>query len=107
MASKKIQTPEQKQARKERRDAKKKLLPFENRSNKHLEQHTLQELLDKNLIGSFCVVRYNFEGEGLNATIVIRSVKAMDHNGKYIKFVHLKEVINILHEWPVAWKQKV
>jgi hypothetical protein len=71
------------------------------------EAMSLQELLDQNLIHSFCVVRYEFEGESLNARITIRAIKALDENGKYLKFVSLREVLPILHRFPVAWKEKL
>lgn len=38
--------------------------------------------------------------------IVIEQVKAMDENGKYIKFAKLREVLPFLSKFPVRFKAK-
>ena len=47
------------------------------------------------------VVRYEYDGEN----IVIKMIKLLDENGKYIKFVKLKEVTPYLSQYNVKFKK--
>tara|TARA_Y100000310_G_C20349478_1_gene653629 strand:- start:243 stop:416 length:174 start_codon:yes stop_codon:yes gene_type:complete len=47
------------------------------------------------------VVRYEYDGEN----IVIKMIKLLDENGKYIKFVKLKEVTPHLSQYNVKFKK--
>lgn len=58
----------------------------------------------KNL-GSFEIVRYHFELVNNEPKIVIEMIKALDVNGKYIKFCKLKEVEPYLSQYPVKFKK--
>jgi hypothetical protein len=56
-------------------------------------------------LNSFEVVRYSFETIDGQPKIVIHQIKALDENGKYIKFVKLKEVTPYLSEYPITFKE--
>lgn len=56
-------------------------------------------------LGSFEIVRYHFEIVNNEPKIVIEMIKALDKNGKYIKFCKLKEVTDYLSKYPVKFKQ--
>jgi hypothetical protein len=47
------------------------------------------------------VVRYEHNGKD----IVIKQIKALDEQGKYIKFVKLDKVILYLSKMPITFKQ--
>lgn len=57
------------------------------------------------VLGSFEVVRYNFELTNDQPKIVIHQIKSLDENGKYIKFVKLKEVESYLGLYPIKFKE--
>ena len=54
-------------------------------------------------VGSFEVVRYNYNSEG---NIQIEMIKVLDTEGNYIKFAKLGKVINYLSIYPVSFKSK-
>jgi hypothetical protein len=56
-------------------------------------------------LSSFEVVRYSFDIIGGLPKIVIHQIKALDENGKYIKFVKLKEVTPYLSKYPIKFKE--
>ena len=47
------------------------------------------------------VVRYEYDGEN----IVIKMIKLLDENGRYIKFAKLKEVTPYLSQYNVKFKK--
>ena len=55
-------------------------------------------------LGSFEIVKYKFEFINGEPKIIISMVKALDKNGKYIKFVKLESVIDYLYKYPVTFK---
>jgi len=57
-------------------------------------------------IGSLEITKYDFEYVDGEPKIVISMVKVLDKDGKYIKFVKLKEVEPYLSQYPVTFKKK-
>ena len=57
-------------------------------------------------LGSFEVIKYRFELINNEPKIIIEMIKALDKNGKYIKFVKLEKVIGYLSHYPITFKQK-
>lgn len=47
------------------------------------------------------IVRYEYDGEN----IVIKMIKLLDENNKYVKFVKLKDVVPYLSEMNVKFKK--
>jgi len=47
------------------------------------------------------IVRYDYDGQD----IIIKMIKVLDVEGKYIKFAKLKDVIPYLSKYPVKFKQ--
>lgn len=47
------------------------------------------------------VDRYELDGN----QIVIKSIKVLDKNGKYIKFAKNEKLIHHIHEYPIKFKQ--
>lgn len=47
------------------------------------------------------VARYELDGN----QIVIKSIKVLDKNGKYIKFAKNEKLIHHIHEYPIKFKQ--
>ena len=47
------------------------------------------------------IVRYDYDGQD----IIIKMIKVLDAEGKYIKFAKLKDVIPYLSKYPVKFKQ--
>lgn len=60
--------------------------------------------MNNKVLGSFEIVRYNFEVVNGEPKIIIHQIKALDKEGKYIKFVKLKEVETYLKLYPVKFK---
>ena len=54
-------------------------------------------------LGSFEITTYRYE----NGLIVIDKVKALDIEGKYIKFAKLEPVMQFLSKYPVTFKPKL
>ena len=55
-------------------------------------------------LGSLEITRYNFKFVDGQPKIVIEMVKAIDTEGKYIKFLPMKEVVQLLDKYPVRFK---
>lgn len=55
-------------------------------------------------LGSLEITRYKYRFVDGQPKIVIEMVKAIDTNGKYIKFLPMKEVVNYLDKYPVIFK---
>ena len=64
----------------------------------------MEKMINNKVLGSFEIVRYNFEVVNGEPKIIIHQIKALDQNGKYIKFVKLKEVEPYLNLYPVKFK---
>jgi len=47
------------------------------------------------------IVRYDYDGQD----IIIKMIKVLDVEGKYIKFAKLKDVIPYLSKYPVKFKE--
>jgi hypothetical protein len=52
------------------------------------------------------IVKYRFEYINNEPKIIIDMIKLLDDNGKYIRFVKLKEVEPYLSQYPVTFKAK-
>ena len=61
--------------------------------------------INNRVLGSFEIVRYNFQIVNGEPKIIIHQIKALDTDGKYIKFVKLKEVESYLHLYPITFKE--
>lgn len=59
-----------------------------------------------NTIESLEIVRYKFERVDNEPKIIIEMVKALDENGKYIKFLSMKDVEPLLPKLPVTFRNK-
>jgi hypothetical protein len=57
-------------------------------------------------IGSFEIVKYNFELINGEPKIIISMIKVLDEDGNYIKFAKLKEVEPFLSQFPTTFKSK-
>jgi len=60
--------------------------------------------MKKQDIGHLEITRYSFQEVNGDPKIVIHQVKALDKNGKYIKFVKLEGVHDYLSEFKVKFK---
>ena len=49
------------------------------------------------------IVRYEYDGEN----IVIKMIKLLDENDKYVKFVKLKDVVPYLSKMNVKFKKQI
>jgi hypothetical protein len=56
-------------------------------------------------VGSFEIVRYNFQIVSGEPKILISQVKVLDVDGKYIKFAKCDGVIKYLSLYPVTFKK--
>jgi hypothetical protein len=56
-------------------------------------------------IGSFEVVKYDFEFIKGQPKLVISMVKVLDKAGNYLKFAKLKEVMPFLSKFPIKFKE--
>jgi hypothetical protein len=63
--------------------------------------------MKKDDIGHLEITRYNWELVDGEPKIVIHQVKALDKNGKYIKFVKLEKVVDYLFEFDVVFKRQL
>jgi hypothetical protein len=54
---------------------------------------------------NFEITKYRFEKIDGKPCIIIDMIKAMDENGKYIKFAKLEKVIDFLAENKVTFKK--
>ena len=61
---------------------------------------------DNRKVGSLEVIGYSFEMIEDEPKIVISMVKALDTDGKYIKFAKLKGVEPYLHMYPISFAKK-
>lgn len=59
-------------------------------------------VINGKILGSFEITTYRLIG----GNIVIDKVKALDTDGKYIKFAKLDKVIPYLSKYPVKFKSK-
>lgn len=59
-------------------------------------------VINGKILGSFKITTYKLIG----GNIVIDKVKALDMDGKYIKFAKLDKVIPYLSKYPVKFKPK-
>lgn len=57
-------------------------------------------------IGSIEIVKYYYAMFQSEPKIIIEMVKLLDEDGKYIKFAKMKDVVDILHLYPVTFKLK-
>lgn len=57
-------------------------------------------------VGSFEIVKYSIELIDDNPKIVISMIKALDINGKYIKFIGMRDVESYLSKYPVTFKSR-
>lgn len=63
-------------------------------------------IIDGRQIGSFEVVTYSVEFINDKPKIVISMIKALDTNGKYIKFIGMKDVEPYLSKYPIKFKPR-
>jgi hypothetical protein len=54
-------------------------------------------------LGSFVIKKYKLQVVDGEPKIVISMIKALDKNGKYIKFVSMKEAEPLLSQVPVTF----
>jgi hypothetical protein len=64
----------------------------------------MEKIINNKVLGSFEIVRYNFEILNGEPKIIIHQIKALDKDGKYIKFVKLKDFEKELSLYPVKFK---
>lgn len=57
-------------------------------------------------VGGIEIVKYRYGLVQGEPKIIIEMVKLLDDDGKYIKFAKMKDVIDILHLYPVTFKQR-
>ena len=55
-------------------------------------------------LASLEITRYKFRFVDSQPKIVVEMVKAIDADGKYIKFLPLKEAVQLLEKYPVTFK---
>ena len=63
-------------------------------------------IIDGRQVGSFEVVTYSVEFINDKPKIVISMIKALDTNGKYIKFIGMKDAEPYLSKYPVTFKSR-
>lgn len=56
-------------------------------------------------VGSFEIVKYDFDMVKGEPKIIISMIKVLDTNGKYIKFAKLKEITPFLSRLPIKFKE--
>jgi hypothetical protein len=61
--------------------------------------------IDGKEVGSFEIVKYEFQFIGKDPKIIISMVKVLDVNGQYIKFAKLEKVHSYLSKYPVKFKE--
>ena len=55
-------------------------------------------------LGCLEITRYKFKFVDGQPKIVIEMVKAIDINGKYMKFLPMKEAVLLLDKYPIIFK---
>ena len=57
-------------------------------------------------VGSFEIVKYSLELVNNDPKIIISMIKASDTDGKYIKFIGMRDVEPYLSKYPVTFKSR-